>query len=94
MKLFFTILSSFIFTGFAKAQIDCNSWLQLQNRFAAITVGDLDVTGDKITVEASFNMTGSSVDIVSKHYGAYDVNYLLRAGRATMTTTNGDVYTK
>ncbi|MCW3091374.1 MAG: domain containing protein [Ferruginibacter sp.] len=89
MKLIFTTFSFLILTCFATAQINCNTWVRLQNRFAAITTGDLDVTGNKITVEALVNMTGSSVDIVSKHKGANDVNYLLRPQAAEITTVNG-----
>jgi Concanavalin A-like lectin/glucanases superfamily/Secretion system C-terminal sorting domain len=94
MKLFFTTLILLVSAGFANAQTDCNSWVQLQNRFAAIRVGDLDVTGNKVTVEASFNMTGPSVNIVSKHKGGNDLNYLLRPTRAEISTVNsGFVFT-
>jgi hypothetical protein len=93
MKLFFTIFFTTVCAGFAGAQASCDSWVNLQNRFAAITVGDLDVTGNQITVEASFNMTGPSVDIVSKHWGGFDVNYLLRPVRAEITTTNSGFVT-
>ena len=88
MKLFFTLVSFFTFTNLINSQTNCDSWVKLQNRFDAITVGDLDVTGNKITVEATFNMTGSSVDIVSKHKGGNDLNYLLRPVRGEITTQN------
>ena len=86
MKIFITLLSFFTVTNSISAQTNCDSWVKLQNRFAAITVGDLDVTGDKITVEATFNMTGPSVDIVSKHKGCNYLNYLLRPVRGEITT--------
>jgi len=86
MKPIFICLYLFIITNFATAQIDCNSWVKLENRFSAVTVGDLDVTGNQITVEALFNMTGPSVDIVSKHWGGFDVNYLLRPVRGEIAT--------
>ena len=89
MKLFSTTVFLFLLVIFAKAQTTCNNWLQLQNRFAAITTGDLDVTGNKMTVEALVNITGSSVDIVSKHKGSNDANYLLRPQGAEITTVNG-----
>lgn len=88
MKLFITLILIFTVTNSISAQTNCDSWVKLQNRFAAIIVGDLDVTGNKITVEASFNMTGPSVDIVSKHKGGNDLNYLLRPVRAEITTEN------
>jgi gliding motility-associated-like protein len=56
----------------------------------------LDITGDKITVEATFNRTAGwsgpdlyQGDLVSKHEGPNDCNYLLRPGSAEITTTNG-----
>lgn len=87
MKLFFTTLLLIMISSFAQAQIACNSWVKLNNRFAAVTVGDLDVTGDQITVEALFVLTGPTVDIISKHLGGSDLNYLLRAGRGEISTT-------
>lgn len=53
-----------------------------------VNVGDLDVTGDKITVEALIYYRGG-VNIVSKHTGPPNVNYLLRVGTFELTTTNG-----
>ncbi len=85
MKLTALILSV-LFCNICFAQVNCDKWVNLQNRFAAITVGDLDVTGNQITVEASFNMTGPSVNIVSKHLGGGDANYLLRPVRAEIVT--------
>lgn len=88
MKKFLTIIVLSLVAASAGAQIACDSWTKLNDRFSAVTVGDLDVTGDQITVEALFNMTGPSVNIVSKHWGGFDVNYLLRPVRAEITTTN------
>jgi hypothetical protein len=86
MKLFITAIFTVVSTGFVHAQNACDSWVKLNDRFSAVTVGDLDVTGNQITVEAQFNMTGPSVNIVSKHWGGFDVNYLLRPVRAEITT--------
>ncbi len=56
-----------------------------------INCGDLDVAGNQLTIEAlitkTFNSPGQ--DIVSKHTGPVDVNYLLRPGGFEITTTNG-----
>lgn len=52
-----------------------------------VRVGDLDVTGNKITVEALVKFTGG-VNIVSKHTGPPNVNYLMRIGTFEITTTN------
>lgn len=56
-----------------------------------VEVGDLDVSGDKITVEAIVTMTGAGVNIVSKHTNPSNVNYLMRPGSVEITTTNGYV---
>lgn len=54
-----------------------------------VTVGDLDVAGNQITVEALITKTGNGVNIVSKHTNPGNVNYLMRPGSAELTTTNG-----
>jgi gliding motility-associated-like protein len=54
-----------------------------------VNVGDLDVAGDQLTVEALIHYTGVSVNIVSKHTNPADVNYLLRIGSFEITTTAG-----
>jgi len=56
-----------------------------------VDVGDLDVTGNQITVEAVITMTAVGVNIVSKHTGTGNVNYLMRPGSVELTTTNGYV---
>lgn len=70
----------------------CNNWLSLPSNPSFVNVGDLDVPGDKITVEAVFFQTGTGSfegDIVTKHNSPADVNYLLRANHAYITTNNG-----
>ena len=54
-----------------------------------VAVGDLDVPGNQLTVEALIYYTGASVNIVSKHTNPGDVNYLLRIGGFEITTTSG-----
>ncbi|MFM1876848.1 MAG: hypothetical protein RL266_2585, partial [Bacteroidota bacterium] len=56
-----------------------------------VNVGDLDVAGNQITVEAIITKTGNGVNIVSKHTAPANVNYLMRPGSAEITTTNGYV---
>lgn len=89
----FFILS--LFPLFSISQ-SCNNWLKLNSQPSFVRVGDLDITGDKITVEAIFNRTapwsGSDLyqgDLVSKHEGPNDCNYLLRPGSAEITTSTG-----
>lgn len=53
-----------------------------------VSVGDLDVPGDQLTVEALIHYTGAFGNIVSKHTDPSNVNYLLRIGSFEITTTN------
>ncbi|MFN5848252.1 MAG: S8 family serine peptidase [Chitinophagales bacterium] len=76
-------------------QINCNNWLKSTNTSDRITIGDLDITGNKVTVEAlviqqdTFSGTLDEREIVSKHFTPADVNYTLRANHGYITTTNG-----
>jgi len=65
--------------------------LYIPNGANYVRVGDLDVTGNQITVEAIITQTGNGVNIVSKHTAPGNVNYLMRPGSAEITTTNGYV---
>jgi gliding motility-associated-like protein len=74
----------------------CDNWLKLPSFPSFVQVGDLDVSGDQITVEAMFNRTtpyfGGSLfagDLVSKHKDPINVNYLLRPNSAEITTADG-----
>lgn len=51
-----------------------------------VRIGDLDVAGNQITVEALVKFTGG-VNIVSKHTGPANVNYLMRIGTFEITTS-------
>ena len=82
--------SSFLFS-----QIPCNTWLNTQSVGSSVKIGDLDISGNQITVEAVFNRNNPYVgtyqyagDLVSKHNLPSDVNYLLRPNSAEITTTN------
>jgi Concanavalin A-like lectin/glucanases superfamily/Secretion system C-terminal sorting domain len=94
MKKFFTILMIFCLFNSAKSQ--CNNWLKLPTVPSSVKVGDLDISGNQITVEATINRDAlltpvgfSAIDVVSKHSSQADVNYLLRPNSAEITTTNG-----
>jgi gliding motility-associated-like protein len=76
--------------------LTCDNWLKVPSQPSFIKVGDLDVPGNKITIEAVINRTTSwsggplyAGDIVSKHTQPTDVNYLLRPNHAEITTSNG-----
>lgn len=74
----------------------CNSWLRTQAPGQSVKVGDLDITGNLMTIEANFNCSSFPVnrpdkweDIVSKHSNTTDANYVLRMDLAAITTTTG-----
>lgn len=74
----------------------CDNWLKLPGQPSYVRIGDLDISGNQLTVEANFMRTtpwtGSDLfqgDLVSKHEALNDCNYLLRPGSAEITTTNG-----
>lgn len=72
--------------NFVSAQ---SSSLYMPNPVNYVEIGDLDVAGDQLTVEALIHYTGASVNVVSKHTDPSNVNYLLRIGSFEITTTNG-----
>lgn len=78
--------------------VDCSTWLSLPVYQSFVNVGDLDIPGNKVTIEALVNRTGpynpgvgdgNEGDIVSKHWDPSNVNYLLRLNHAYITTSNG-----
>jgi gliding motility-associated-like protein len=96
MRRFLITLSFLI--SYCFGQIPCNNWLHIPNynTLDYISIGDLDITGDKITIEALFAADTNyfipstvSYDLISKHTGPADCNYLLRPVTAEITTTNG-----
>ena len=95
-KLFFILLA--IISIKCNAQVSCDNWLYTPSRYSYVDIGNLNIKGDKITVEAVFNRTqpyvpgggdNSEGDLVSKHDNPTDVNYLLRPNEGSITTTNG-----
>ncbi len=82
--------------GGCSTLIGCQDWLNTPSAGSSVKVGDLDITGNQITVECLFNRTSPwsgnylyAGDLVSKHSLPSDVNYLLRPNNAEITTTNG-----
>lgn len=66
----------------------CSQSLTLQSGSSTLNVGDLDVAGDKITVEALIYVPpgGGGTNVVSKHTHPGNVNYLLRPFTFEITT--------
>ena len=78
------------------AQINCNNWLATPSVPSNVEIGQLNIPGSQVTVEALINRTtpytGGQVwagDVVSKHRDPTDVNYLLRPNSGEITTNNG-----
>ncbi len=96
---FLFLLLSFISKG--QTPTDCQSYAKISNINNGFLVGDLDISGNQVTIEATLNNLGPhngsssiiSQDIVSKHKGAEDANYLLRINHAEITTTRGFIAT-
>ncbi len=91
MSLFFkifTLLAFFFVNAFLFGQNSINTsgaglrW---------VSAGDIDVTGNQITVEAIFRKTttANATNIVSKHTDPATCNYLLRPNSFQMATNNG-----
>lgn len=75
--------------------VACNSYMHVGADASGATLGDVDVTGDKLTIEAVFNRTeeysvaDAGGNLVSKHCNTTDANYFLRPKSAGITTSNG-----
>ncbi len=95
IKFLSLILFFFCQIFLAKSQT-CNNWLYNPVNPSFVEAGQVNISGNKITVEATINRTttysGGQIfggDIVSKHNTPADANYLLRPNNAEITTTNG-----
>jgi len=66
--------------------------LKLTNTNQYVNVGDLDISGNQLTVEAKIFMSSTSLyamNIVSKHTDSSNLNYLLRPKTFEISTSNG-----
>jgi gliding motility-associated-like protein len=93
------LFTCFIYSNKAFSQ-SCNNWLNTPSQPSWVNIGDVDVPGTQLTVEALINIKGippggviQGLDVVSKHTGPANVNYLLRSAHAELSTTNGYFYT-
>lgn len=82
--------------GERTSSISCDGWLRLPSFESYVSVGDLDIPGTQITLEAVFTRTAPysggynwAGDLISKHNDPTDNNYLLRPNNAEITTSNG-----
>lgn len=91
--VFFLIVNSY---GLKGQELSCSNWLETPSQPSFVKMGDLDIPGQAVTVEARFIRTAPwngidlyQGDLVSKHFDPKDVNYLLRPGSAEITTSVG-----
>ncbi|TAE52061.1 MAG: T9SS C-terminal target domain-containing protein [Bacteroidetes bacterium] len=90
MKQISTLLYILLFFLFIPATY-AQDWLYLNSGSEYVGLGDLDVPGNQITVEAEIYMEpgGTNYDIVSKHNDGSNINYLLRPRRGEISTVGG-----
>lgn len=79
-RFFWVLLTAIVCGPLLRAQS-----LRLTGSPQWVNLGDLDVTGNQITVEALINWQ-SGPNVVSKHTGPTNVNYLLRPTTFEITT--------
>jgi hypothetical protein len=73
----------------------CNNWLNTASAGSYVSVGDLDIVGNKLTIETKFNKTAAAIPsgsnglLVSKATNSANNNYTLTPNGCSITTTNG-----
>ncbi|MGG9972433.1 gliding motility-associated C-terminal domain-containing protein [Ferruginibacter sp. SUN002] len=91
-----TYKDSIVVTVLTTCTQPCTNWLNTTSGNAYATAGDLDVTGDKLTVEVNFMApatTNSGGFLVSKHTNAADDNYAIWPGGCALNAANtGEVF--
>ena len=75
--------------------IPCNNWLRTPTHPSTASIGNLNVTGNQITVETNFNCTsytssglGFGGKLIAKHTGAANTCYALSPHAAELSTSN------
>lgn len=95
-KILFTVIALYLSYLICYGQT-CNNWLSTPSINSAVDIGQLNIPGNLVTIEATINRTAPYLpgvgnntegDIVSKHNDFSDVNYLLRPNHGYITTTN------
>ncbi len=90
----FLFVSFFLFLFLEQATSQsCDNWLSLPSQGSKVTIGDVDITGNKLTVEAMFNRNPPLNNgiyyghLISKHTDQTNVNYALLPNGCEITTT-------
>jgi gliding motility-associated-like protein len=73
--------------------VACNNWLSTPTYPSTVSIGNLNVSGNQITVEANFNCTsytpsGFGGDLIAKHTNAANTCYALSPHAAEISTSN------
>lgn len=77
----------------------CDTWLNTPATNSNARIGDLDISGNQLTIEASFNRTAAENPVggygflLSKHTNAANMNYSLWPNGCAISTTNGNFTT-
>ncbi|MEI9959263.1 MAG: hypothetical protein WDM90_23785 [Ferruginibacter sp.] len=88
----------FTSTQIVNAQLTCNNWLFTPSTPSSVRIGNIDVTGNQITIEATYNRKAygtqyliSSIDLVGNASLGNNgpQSYYLGSELAVITTTNG-----
>ena len=78
--------------SFKNTTLTCTNWLSAPAQGSFVTIGDLDITGNQLTIEANFNRTYALNSglypghLVSKHIDASNDNYSLFPNGCALTT--------
>ena len=94
MKRSYSFLILLFISNFVFGQ-NCENWLSTIENQSFVTLGDIDVSGEQLTVEANLNRTKPFYSglypghLISKHTYELDNNYSLFPNGCAITTTNG-----
>ncbi|MGG9960411.1 LamG-like jellyroll fold domain-containing protein [Ferruginibacter sp. SUN106] len=94
LRIGFILLLAIFFVKTSVAQ--CDNYLHVATAASGVQIGQLDMVGNQLTIEAIFKRTDPysggllfAGDLVSKHSNSSDCNYLLRPNGVAIATTNG-----
>jgi hypothetical protein len=92
IKTIYSLFFLFTLLSNVSSQVACNTWLLTNANGSYASLGDLDVTGNQLTVEALVNRTSDNIantqgHVISKHSNASNANYNLSIYGAEITTS-------
>jgi hypothetical protein len=92
LKTIYSLIFLFSFVSNVSSQVACNNWLLTNTNSSYASLGDLDVSGNQLTVEAlvcrtSDNSASTSGHVISKHNNSNNANYNLSIYGSEITTS-------